>query len=60
MVMDVLKPGGHLIVLIKPQFEAGKAQASRPGQFLTPTGCGMLMSDVASEGWLDVHASRQS
>uniref|UniRef100_A0A1D1ZTC6 RNA-binding S4 domain-containing protein n=1 Tax=Auxenochlorella protothecoides TaxID=3075 RepID=A0A1D1ZTC6_AUXPR len=36
MVMDVLKPGGHLIVLIKPQFEAGKAQVSAGGLVRDP------------------------
>lgn len=30
-VVRVLKPGGHLIVLIKPQFEAGKHDVGRGG-----------------------------
>lgn len=30
-IKDVLRPGGHLVLLIKPQFEAGKALVSAGG-----------------------------
>ena len=41
-VCDVLRPGGELVVLIKPQFEAGKAQVGRSriaGPLRPPLAC---------------------
>lgn len=61
-VCDVLKPQGELIVLIKPQFEAGKAQVSAGGVVRDPAVHQEVIQKVVEsckglgfecEGWIE-------
>lgn len=52
-VSDLLRPDGHLIVLIKPQFEAGKKQVGTGGVVKDPEVHAEVVKNVIS-GWEDV------
>lgn len=52
-VCDVLKLGGQLILLIKPQFEAGKADVNTGGVVRDPEVRATVVNNVI-EGWKEV------
>ncbi|KAI3435011.1 hypothetical protein D9Q98_003063 [Chlorella vulgaris] len=61
-VCDVLRPDGELVVLIKPQFEAGKAQVSAGGVVRDPAVHRQVIDRIvaaveevgfACQGWLE-------
>ena len=49
-VCDVLRPGGQLLLLIKPQFEAGKAEVNTGGVVRDPEVRAAVVDSVI-EGW---------
>ena len=59
LVGEVVTPGSSLVILVKPQFEAGRVEASRGrGSSVTPTSTAGRLLEVI--GRLDRRAERTS